>query len=403
VGKKSLVQRLALPVAVVFGGPFLVLALPCAVHANPPYFAVDLTAATGAPAAAGPPVGDFECRVVPCGSRVVYETGAKHIEMIAYNLDSTHWKKFDLTVRAGAPLAACPTCTPAGRPWFDGVLNEVVYLTGAGHVEDLSMSGSAWKATDLSARTGAPKAATIPTGYFSDLAGAGEDRVIYSTATGDVEELSRPVNSTAWSAKDLTTLTGAPPATSAPFGFSTNNPSALAQVVYETASGAVEQLALSHAGSWQANDLTALAGAPSAAPGTEPVGYVAAAMRIIYKSASGSVIALSSTNETTWTSSNLNTITGAPRPIQGPRGYDTGENGGTTDVVVYKTATGATEEIYGEIGGSLTPVDVSSSVGGAPKAKSVPDGYDNNNLGNPETDGIVYETTSSHIELFYNL
>jgi hypothetical protein len=402
MGRKVWVQRVALPVALVIGGPAVVLASPSAVHANPPYSAVDLTAATGAPVAAGSPVGDFECRVAPCGSRIVYETGAKHIEMIAYNLDSTHWRKYDLTVLASAPLAACPTCTPEGRPWFDGALNEVVYLTGAGHVEDLSVSGGAWKATDLSALTAAPKAGTIPTGYFSDVAGPGEDRVVYSTATGAVEELSRSATSTVWSAKNLTALTGAPPASSPPFGFSTSNPSALAQVVYETASGVVEQLALPHGGAWHAHNLTSLAGAPSAAAGTEPVGYVAAAMRVIYESASGSVIALSSTNETTWTSANLNTITGAPPPEHGPRGYDTGENGGATDVVVYRTATGAIEEIYGQIGVSLTPVNLSSSVG-VPKAKSIPDGYDNNNLGNPETDGIVYETTNSHVELFFNL
>lgn len=393
---------MALPIAVLVGGPLAVLASPSAVHANPPYAPVDLTAVTGAPAASGAPMGDFVCTVAPCGSRVVYETGARHVEMIAYNLDSTHYKKYDLTALSGAPLAACPTCTPEGRPWFDGVLDEVVYVTGSGHVEDLSMSGSAWKAKDLSALTGAPKAASIPMGYFSDVAGAGEDRVVYSTATGHVEELSRPAASTVWAAKDLSALTGAPPASSPPFGFSTGNPSALAQVVYETASGAVEQLALPHAGTWHAHNLTSLAGAPAAAAGTEPVGYVAAAMRVVYESASGSVMALSSSNETTWTSSNLSTITGAPLAVKGPRGYDTGENGGATDVVVYETASGAIEEIYGQIGVGLTPVNVSMSAG-APKAKTFPQGYDNNNLGSPETDGVVYETTSSHIELLYNL
>src|ERR1700674_5677642 len=124
-GASWLARSLGLPIAVAIGAPVVVLALPSAAHASPPYLRVDLTTATGAPAAAGAPVGDFECVVVPCGSRILYETGANHIEMIAYNLDSTHYLKYDLTALAHAPVAACATCKPNGRPSFNGVLNEV--------------------------------------------------------------------------------------------------------------------------------------------------------------------------------------------------------------------------------------------------------------------------------------
>ncbi len=396
-------RPIAVAIVMAIGAPLSVLALPSVAHASPRYNAVDLTTATGAPAAAGAPIGDFVCAVGPCGSRVLYETGANHIEMISYNLDSTTYRKSDLTALAHAPVAACATCKPNGRPSFNGVLNEVVYVTAAGHVEDLSMSGSLWKAHDLTALTGAPKAATLASGYFSDVSGPGEDRVVYATASGHVEQLARPATTTGtWKASDLTALTGAPAAASPPYGFGTNLNIALAQVVYETASGVVEQLALSKDGTWKKHSPSVLAGAPPAASGTEPVGYYFeySAMRIVYEAASGSVIGLSSANTTSWTSYNLTTLTGAPLSDMGPRGYETGYSGPSSDTVVYKTHSGSIEQIYGTFGGGLTADNPNPA---APKAKSVPTGYDNNTFGNPETEGIVYETTGSDIELLYDL
>src|SRR5262249_56997964 len=112
---------------------------------------------------------------------------------------------------AGAPYGLPPTLTgqdPAAR---------VVYRpAGRGHIEDLASSGGSWSAADLTALTGAPTAAGTPFGYTTTLTDQGPAaRVVYRTAGRHIEELALPSGG-AWQADDLTAVSGAPDTASAP-------------------------------------------------------------------------------------------------------------------------------------------------------------------------------------------
>jgi hypothetical protein len=138
----------------------------------------------------------------------------------------------------GAPFGFTTSLTgqdPAAR---------VVYRTVSGDIEELASSGGSWSAVDLTALTGAPAAASSPSGYTTDLTGQGPAaRVVYRTAGGDIEELALPSGGS-WQADDLTTASGAPAAASAPFGYTTSLTGQVpaARVVYRAAGRDIEEL-----------------------------------------------------------------------------------------------------------------------------------------------------------------
>ena len=160
----------------------------------------------------------------------------------------TIWGDNHIGNQAGAP-------TGVGAPFgFTTSLTgqdpsaRVVYRTVSGDIEELASSGGSWSAVDLTALTGAPAAASSPSGYTTDLTGQGPAaRAVYRTAGGHIEELSLVIPNQGWHAADLTALTGAPAAASPPFGFTTSltGQDPAARVVYRTVSGDIEELASS--------------------------------------------------------------------------------------------------------------------------------------------------------------
>src|SRR5262249_49516201 len=102
-----------------------------------------------------------------------------------------------------------------------------------------------WGNNHIGNQAGAPTAVGAPFGYTTSLTGQGPAaRVVYRAAGGHIEELSLVSPSQGWHAADLTTLTDAPAAASAPFGFTTDltDQSPATRVVYRTASGHIEEL-----------------------------------------------------------------------------------------------------------------------------------------------------------------
>jgi len=232
---------------------------------------VDLTALTGAPVAAGDPAM-YQTNLAGQGLvlRIVYRAagwGGAHI--VELSVRAGHpWKQADLTALTGAPAAAG---NPAGYETHldgQGSTGRVVYRTASGHVEELSVrAGHPWTRADLTALTGAPAAAGNPAGYLTHLTGQGlAARVIYRTASGHVEELSVRVGHP-WTRADLTAITGAPAAAGNPAGYQTilGGESPVARVVYRTASGHIEQLTVQGGQAWKRLDMTALISAPAAA------------------------------------------------------------------------------------------------------------------------------------------
>src|SRR6516164_854131 len=183
----------------------------------------------------------------------------------------TIWGDNHIGNQAGAPTGVGATFGYTTNLTGQGPAARAVYRTAGGDIEELSLliPNQGWHAADLTALTGAPAAASPPFGFTTSLTGQGPAaRVVYRTAGGDIEELALPSGGS-WHASDLTALTGAPAAANtpfAPFGFATSltGQAPAARVVYRTAGRRIEELALPSDGSWSAVDLTALTGAPTA-------------------------------------------------------------------------------------------------------------------------------------------
>src|SRR5262249_46104994 len=97
-----------------------------------------------------------------------------------------------------------------------GPAARVVYRATSGHIEEPASSGGSWSAVDLTALTGAPAAASASFGFTTTLTGQGPAaRVVYRTAGRHIEELALPSGG-AGQADELTAVSGAPDSASAP-------------------------------------------------------------------------------------------------------------------------------------------------------------------------------------------
>lgn len=215
----------------------------------------DLTALTGAPLAGWGPVAYRRSDNV---NAVVYTGVNNHIYELSLPLNGAAWKLGDLTSLTGAPAAIA---SPAAYVRSDQV-NAVLYRGSNEHIYEISLpfNGAAWKLGDLTTLTGAPPAGVGPLGYRrSDYVNA----VLYVGAGNNhVYELSLPLNGAAWKLGDLTALTGAPAAASIPSAFVRSDQVNSVQYVGQT-NGQIYELYLSFDGSaWKFGGLTSLTGAP---------------------------------------------------------------------------------------------------------------------------------------------
>jgi hypothetical protein len=156
---------------------------------NPSWSHVDLADITGAPAAAaGSPLSGYAWE--SNGSKqVFYLTPDGHVHAL-WVTPSIPWSHIDLTAVTGAPAAAAGSPL-SGYAWEGHDSEQVFYLTPDGHVQVLWVTSSIpWSHVDLTAFTGAPPAAA-----GSPLSGYpwesnNSEQVVYLTPDGHVHELS---------------------------------------------------------------------------------------------------------------------------------------------------------------------------------------------------------------------
>ena len=233
------------------------------------------------------------------------------------------WKHNDLTALAGAPAAA-PGSAIDGYETVFNQQQHINYLDANGHVHELVYMGS-WKHNDLTAITGAPAAASGSAldGYETTF--NQQQHINYTDANGHVHEL---VYDNAWHHNDLTALAGAPPAArgAAMDSYETtfNNQQ---HVNYLGTDNHIHELA--YIGSWKHNDLTALAGAPAAVPGSAIDGYSTTfnnQQHVNYLDGAGHVHELYYISS--WKHNDLTQLTNAPAAAPGSSidGYQTAFN-----------------------------------------------------------------------------
>ena len=171
----------------------------------------DLTAATGAPAAAAGPSGYmFSAQGT---QHVDYRGSDNHIHELWW--DNNGWHHGDLTAATGAPPAAAG---PYGYMFNAQGTQHVEYLGSDDHVHELWWDNNGWRHEDLMTTTGAPAAAGSPVGYVFDAQGT--QHVDYRGSDDHIHELWWDNNG--WHHADLTAQTGAPAAAAGPYGYMFN-------------------------------------------------------------------------------------------------------------------------------------------------------------------------------------
>ena len=158
-----------------------------------------------------------------------------------------------------------------------------------------------------------------------------------ATSLGDIIELGLAPGAT-WQQNNLTAITGAPQTATAPFAYVT--PDNVTRVIYNDNSGggSIIELSLPQGGTWQQNNLSAIAGADlplgSAPAGSAPFAYVTpdGTARVLYRGPIYAqtdpaglysyIIELSLVPGGTWQQADLtDTTRGALYPSSAPFGY----------------------------------------------------------------------------------
>ena len=301
----------------------------------------DLTAATDAPPAAGDPSGFTFTANGTSGMHVVYRGADNDIHEL-YSQDGT-WGINDLTAATGAPAAAGDpngfTFTANGTSGM-----HVVYRGLDNNIHELYWQDGAWGVNDLTAATNAPPAAGDPNGFTFTANGMSGMHVVYRGADNDIHELY--CQNGVWGVNDLTATTGAPAAAGDPNGFTfTANGTSGMHVVYRGADNDIHELYWQNGG-WSLNDLTAGTNAPAAAG--DPNGFTFTAngtsgMHVVYRGADNDIHELYWQNGG-WSVNDLTAGTNAPAAAGDPNGYvfDAQEQ----MHVVYPSADGHIDEFW---------------------------------------------------------
>ena len=248
-------------------------------------------------------------------SVVVYRTASNHIQEIGFY--ASGWMSGDLTVIAGAVTAAGD---PAAYTRSDQT-TAVVYRGSDNRIYELELDpgSSQWQENDLTSDSGAPLAGGDPVGYVR--ADATNAVVFVSANDGHVRELSLPAGAVNWAADDLTALASAPTVGGAVRPYTRSD--GWSVVVFRGTDNHVYELGLAvGTTSWQLEDLTQLTSAVAAA--SDPAPYVRhdSWSTVIYRGTDNHVYELGlAPNSGTWQVGDLTLITGAPLAANTPSGY----------------------------------------------------------------------------------
>jgi hypothetical protein len=232
---------------------------------------------------------------------------------------SSGWQSGDLTAGTGAIAAAGD---PAGYVFDAQGSQHVVYRGADNHIHELWRKvTTGWHSGDLTAATGAIAAAGDPAGYVFDAQGS--QHVVYRGTDNHIHELWRKVT-TGWQSGDLTAGSGAIAAAGDPAGyvFDPDLPLGSEHVVYRGTDNHIHELWWKYTTGWQSGDLTAGSGATAAAG--DPAGYVFDAQHsehVVYRGTDNHIHELWWKVTTGWHSGDITAATGATAAAGDPAGY----------------------------------------------------------------------------------
>jgi hypothetical protein len=220
------------------------------------------------------------------------------------------WKTDDVTAATGAPAAA--PIRPAGYVFETQGTQHVTYIgLSDNHVHELRWDTNGVHTSDLTAATGALAAVQVsPVGYAFEAQGT--QHVVHIGADNDIHELWWDTNG--WHSNNLTAATGtAAPGYTYLVGYVFEAQGTQHVMYLGPSDKHVHELWWDTKG-WHANDLTVAAGAPPVSGGL--VGYAFEAQRtqhVLFLGADGHIHELW-WDENGWHTNDLTAATGTPAP-----------------------------------------------------------------------------------------
>ncbi len=294
------------------------------------------------------------------GQHVVYVSSGGHVNELFCAMGTGPWVRTDLTTTAGAPLADLGSALVT---WVDSTYQYVVYLTSDGSVHELyyALATGPWTDFDVSAMVG-PNAAA-----GSALTGWADQNIIFLTLDGHVHYLNFDLKINQWATSDLTYSTDAPTAVVGSALTSWVGGAEGPHVVYLTQDGQVIELNLGVGLFGLASkDLTSVAGAPAAAPGSALTSWLTSQKQhVVYLTPDGHVHELyqstsSLGNGGPWMHQEIVSHAGTPTAAAGSA--LTSWAGTKTQHVIYIAAHGHVHELSSALDstGAWTNVDVTA-------------------------------------------
>src|SRR6266567_827452 len=229
------------------------------------------------------------------------------------------WRDDAISELAGAPALALEMAIMTGYAWSDGRTKQIAYVSpvdGNGHIHELMVGVMGmWAHSDLTQLTGAPLAeGSALVGYAWESGGTRQ--VLYGSGDGHIRELSAG-KSGSWSHRDLTQLTGAPPAEGSALAGYAWEAGGTRQVVYIGSDRHIYELAADGSGTWTYTDLLQLTGTPLV-EGSALAGYsweTGGSKQVVYVGSDRHIYELASSSGGTWSHTDLTRLTDAPELV----------------------------------------------------------------------------------------
>jgi hypothetical protein len=343
---------------------------------------------TGASPAAGSQAGyeraDNGASAVP-----FFDATTNHVKELCAGgqCTSVGWQIGDLVQLTGAPNAASNVSSFIRND----SLSTVVYITSAGHVEALTLSGSTWSAKDIWTDAGATVAAAAganPVGYTR---ADNSTDVVYRGTNGNVFDIFFSPGATHWSFANLSSISGATvAAASDPVGYARNDTSN--DVVYRGTDNKIYDIYLTPGSSWAFANLSALSSASVAASGTpRPFSRADGSNDVLFRGTDNNVYDIYLTPGLGWAFANLTSLSGAPVTASDPAPYVRSDS---SNDILFR---GTDNNIYDIF---LSPAPTSgwksanlSSLSGAPVSADTPSGY----VRADGVNAVNYKTSDNHV------
>ncbi|MHA1169822.1 MAG: hypothetical protein ACTSRU_18490 [Candidatus Hodarchaeales archaeon] len=300
------------------------------------------------------------------------------------------WNQGNLSQRLGATQAVG---RPAGYAWNANNSEHIVYRGVDNLIHELYWKPGGWNHSPLGQRTNAPQAASDPIGYVWQ--NNNSEHIAYRDTNDHIIELYLKLSGGGWNFSDLTAKTGAPPAASRPTGYSFEN-NGTEHIAYRGHDGAIYELYFKQ-GSWNISNLSQATGAPEAIG--NPIGYAWENNRsehIIFRSVDNLIYELYWKPGGGWNCSPLSQKLQAPPADSDPAAYVWESN--SSEHIAYRGMDNHIHELYLKIGSGWNHSDLTIATGAAP-ASLDPAGYA---FESNQTEHILYRGSNGHIyELYF--